>query len=787
MSPKRLIKKALKWTGYLVLLGVLLALGFYYSVYFGFWTPIYTQEQLAQIRQSEATEIYATQGELLGKYYIFDRQPVAHKELPQSLIDALIATEDARFFEHNGVDRRSLARVLFKTILLRQESSGGGSTLSQQLIKNIYPRQSHGFFSMPVNKVRESIMAVRLEKAYSKEEVLTLYLNTVPFGDNTFGVESASEKFFGKPCTDLNLEESAVIVGMLKASHSYNPRLFPERSTGRRNVVLNQMERYGFLSPEENKIAKAKELSLEYRPFTYNQGIAPYFRAELQKEMRSWIEDYNDENDTDLNLFTSGLKIYTTLDYGMQKLAEEATKEHLSKLQEAFEKSHGKNAPWFKNKQVLESAMKRTQLYKSLKNQGKTEAEIAKAFRDSTQVELFNWEGKKIVKSTPLDSLSHYLKFLNTGTLSLDPRNGAVRAWVGGIDFEHFQYDHVRQAKRQVGSTFKPIVYAAALESGVDPCNYYSTEQVTFPKFNDWTPVNSPPVYDKNYPMKTALARSVNTVAVKVMMDAGLYNVIDLAAEMGIETELPQVPSLALGTAELSLIELATAYTSFANRGSPVTPYFISRIEDKNGKVLAEFKPEQPEVTVFSESTRQAMVEMMKGTVNEGTARRLRTVYGLQNDLAGKTGTTQNNRDGWFVSINPRLVTVTWVGADDHRIGFRSTAMGQGANSALPIQALLYQKMNADMAFDQYTQAQFAPPSVAILNAINCATEKNTGLIKKVFTRGGKPKAMELKIDSTQTGAEEKDGFLKRLFNRRTKEERKKDREERRKKRKGDG
>ncbi len=785
MSPKRLIKKLLKWAGILTLLGCLLAVAFYFSVYLGFWTPIYTQEQLAEIRQSEATEIYAVQGELLGKYYIYDRQPVTYEDLPKSLIEALIATEDARFYDHNGVDRRSLARVILKTIILRQESSGGGSTLSQQIIKNLYPRERHGFFTMPVNKVREAIMAVRLEKVYSKEEVLTLYLNTVPFGDNTFGVESASEKFFGKPCTDLNLSESAIIVGMLKASHSYNPRLFPERSTRRRNVVLNQMLRYGYLSTEEATVAKKSKLSLEYRPFTYNQGIAPYFRAELQKEMRKWVKAYNEENGTDLNLFTSGLKIYTTLDYGMQQMAEAATRQHLQRLQGQHENSHGKNAPWLKNKRVIKDAMKRTRLYQKLEAEGKSEAEIEQAFQESTRAELFQWDGKKVVDTTPMDSLQHYLKFLNTGTLALDPRSGAVRTWVGGIDYEFFQFDHVRQAKRQVGSTIKPIVYATALENGIDPCTYYTSQKITFPKYNDWTPENSPPVYDKNYAMKAALAQSVNTVAVRVLMDAGLYNVIELAENMGIETELPEVPSLALGTAELSVIELATAYTSFVNEGRPSNPYFISRIEDREGKVLARFEPDVGEIPVFSETTRQAMIEMMKGTVNEGTARRLRGTYGLQNDLAGKTGTTQNNRDGWFVSLNPRLVTVTWVGADDHRIGFRSTALGQGANSALPVQALFYKKMNADVSYALYTQAQFPPPSVSVLNAINCAPEKKTGLIKRVFSNNEKPKAMDLDLDSTARAPEKKEGFFKKLFKRRSKEEKEKRKEERKKKRKG--
>lgn len=780
-SPRKSRKKPgkrklriLKWALYLILLGIFAGLSFYFSVYFGLWTTLPETEQLAEIRQSEATEIYADGGELLGKFYIFDRQPISFEEIPGHMIDALIATEDARFYKHNGVDRRSLMRVIFKSILLGDESSGGGSTLSQQLIKNLFPRERYGYFTMPVNKTREAILATRLEKIYSKEEILTLYLNTVPFGDNTFGVESAAEKFFGKPCSDLTLEESAVIIGMLKASHSYNPRLFPERSKTRRDVVLSQMYRYNYLTDEELTIAKSKPLELDYKPFSHTKGTAPYFRAELQKKMRDWVADYNEQNNTSLNLFTSGLKIYTTLDYEMQKVAEEAMTEHMRALQKAFEASYGKNAPWIRSQDIIKSAISRTPHYQKLKAKGLSDKAILDSMSRPTKAELFDWDGKKVVNTTQIDSVRHYLKFLNAGLLSVNPYTGAVKTWIGGIDYEHFQYDHVRQSKRQVGSTFKPIVYAAALENGIKPCTYYSSQQVTFPKFNDWTPVNSPPVYDQNYAMKTALSKSVNTVAVKVLNDAELPNVIKLAKSMGISSDLPQVPSLALGTAELSLLELTQAYTSFINDGKPATPYYIARIENNQGDVLAEFKPEVSETPVFSEDTRQVMLEMMKGTINEGTARRLRGKYGLRNDIAGKTGTTQDNKDGWFVAISPRLVTVSWVGSDDHRIGFRSTAMGQGANSALPLYALMLQKMNRDINFDRYTQARFVPSSINVLNMMGCAPEKKQGMIKKIFTRTDKPKPMEIKVDTTLAETKKKEGFLKRLFKRKNKKDRKK-------------
>lgn len=768
-KPRKLRTRIFKWLLYLLLFGVISGVGFYLSVYFEFWEQLPSEEQLAEIRQSEATEIYAEGGELLGKYYIYDRQPVSFDEIPKHLINALIATEDARFYEHNGVDRRSLMRVIFKTILMGDESSGGGSTLSQQLIKNLFPRQQHGIFTMPVNKTREAILATRLEKIYSKEEIITLYLNTVPFGDNTFGVESAAEKFFGKPSSDLTLEEAAVIVGMLKASHSYNPRLFPERSLTRRNVVLNQMYRYTYLTAEELSIVEEKPLVLDYKPFSHTDGIAPYFRAELQKKMSNWLNEYNEANNTSLNLFTSGLKIHTTVDYEMQRLAEEAMTEHMATLQKAFEASYGQNAPWLKSQEIISSALSRTPYYRKLQAQGFSDKVILDSMNKPSKAELFDWDGTTLKNATQIDSVKHYLKFLNAGMLAVNPYTGAVKTWIGGINYKHFQFDHVRQSKRQVGSTFKPIVYAAALENGIDPCTYYSARQVTFPQFNDWTPVNSPPVYDQNYAMKTALSKSVNTVAVKVLNDAEIPNVVQLARGMGIASDLPMVPSLALGTAELSLLELTRAYTSFVNNSKPATPYYITHIEDNRGRVLAEFKPEVSDRPVFTESTRQIMIEMMKGTINTGTAQRIRTQYGLKNDIAGKTGTTQDNKDGWFVALSPRLVTVSWVGSDDHRIGFRSTALGQGANSALPLYALLLQKMNRDIAFDRYTQATFAPASIKILNTMNCAPEKETGLIKKILTRTDKPKPMEIKVDSTQTEPEKKDGFLKRLFRRKKK------------------
>ncbi|MEC7753968.1 transglycosylase domain-containing protein [Roseivirga sp. UBA1976] len=759
-------KRWIKWIGFSAVLGLLALFSFYLSVRWEIWEPLPSSEQLADIKQSQATEVYARGGELIGKYFIFDRQPVTFEEIPKHLIEALIATEDARFYEHNGVDRRSLLRVIFKSILMGDESAGGGSTLSQQLIKNLYPRKDHGIFSMPVSKIKEAICATRLEKLYSKEEIITLYLNTVPFGDNTYGVESAAEKFFGKRTEDLTLEESAVIVGMLKASHSYNPRLFPERSVSRRNTVLAQMERYGYLMNEQRQIASKKPLKLSYKSFSHEDGLAPYFRASLQKKLEKWLKEYNKENNTDLNLFTSGLRIYTTLDYNLQQMAEEALAEHLSSLQDEFEDSYGRRAPWLMNNTIIQDAVRKSDYYKKLKAQKLTEKQIEDSLKLKRPMELWDWEGSRVVQASHLDSVKHYLKFLQGGALSVDPFTGAVRTWVGGINFEHFQYDHVSMAKRQVGSTFKPIVYAAALEKGAKPCDYYSGQQVTYANYDNWTATNSGgESYDLNYAMKTALSKSINTVAVKVMEDAGIPEIIDLAHRMGIESDIPYVPSIALGTAEMNMLELAKAYTSFINFGKPAKPYFIQKIEDNKGKELAQFKPEVAETPVFSEENRQAMIEMMKGTVTEGTAQRLRWKYGLSNDIAGKTGTTQDNKDGWFVALTPRLITITWVGSDDHRIGFRTTAMGQGANSALPIYALFQQKMNRSTDHQSIAYARFSPPSTRVLNLMNCAPEKEAGFLRRIFVNTDKPKTTRLEIDSTAVETPKKEGLFKKIGN----------------------
>ena len=714
-----------------------------------------TKKELSDLKQSQATQILDKDEQLIGKFYVFDRQSVTYNDLPKPLIDALVATEDVRFYEHDGVDNQSLLRVFFKTILLSDESSGGGSTITLQLAKNLFGRKDYGSLGIVVNKIRESIVAQRMEDIYSKKDILTMYFNTVPFSDNTYGIESASLKFFNKHTKELSLPEAATLVGSLKANHSYNPRLFPERSQLRRDVVLQQMVKYGYLSEKEGSDAMQSKIELDYQYYAPNQGVAPYFRENIKKKVEKLLKDkdYLKPDGSNYNIYRDGLKIYTTLDLTMQKYAEEAMQKHMAKLQQTYEDAYGNRAPWLTNKNILESNLKKLKRYQQLQAQGLSEAQIKDSLTVKKEVELFEWSENKVVQASTIDSLQHYLKFLNSGMVALDPENGAVRAYIGGIDYRYFKYDHVSQSKRQVGSTFKPFVYTAAIENGMEPCTYFPVKEVTYTDMDDWTPKNAGGLNDPdlNYSLEKALSNSVNTIAVKVMNDVGIEKVIDLAHKMGIQSEIEEVPSIALGTENLGLLELAKAYTSFVNKSKPTTPLFITKIEDKNGNLIFENEAEEEEPEqVYSDYTRQVMLEFMKATINEGTATRIRNTYGLTNDIAGKTGTTQDNKDGWFVGITPKLVTVTWVGNDDQRIGFSSTGIGQGANSALPIFGEFMQELNRDEDFNSITQAKFETPDNEVLNDLDCELSKEDGFFKKLF--GGEKDKKEFKKEKKKKG-----------------------------------
>ena len=721
----------------------------YISIYAGLWGKIPNSDELSSLRQSQATQVLDKDSKLIGKYYIYDRQPITYEDLPKHLINALIATEDVRFYEHSGIDNKSLLRVFFKTILLQDRSSGGGSTITLQLAKNLYGRKDYGVFSLVVNKLKESIIADRLENIYSKNEILTLYFNTVPFPDNTFGIESTAHKFFNKTTKELSLSESATLIGTLKANHSYNPRLFPERSQLRRDVVLQQMVKYEYLSQGEANLTMDQPITLDYQYYDHNQGLAPYFREQVKQDVIALLSDKKKPDDTPYDIYNDGLIIHTSLDAKLQHLAESAMSDHLKALQKAYEESYKNNPPW-ENKKILDQAIKSSMIYKKFQKQGLKEDQIMDSLALKKQLELFNWDESSKLTGSATDSIQHYLKYLNAGLLSLDPKTGQVLAYIGGIDYRYFKYDHVSQSERQVGSTFKPFVYTTAIENGMDPCTYYGVKEVTYTDYDNWTPENSSETEDPhlNYNLEKALSNSVNTIAVKVLQDVGIDKVSEMVNALGITKELSKEPSMALGTDAIKLRNLAGAYASFVNNGRSVSPYYITKIEDRNGNTIATFEPEPAEQPAYSEYTREVMLHMMQSTVNSGTATRLRTTYGLNNDIAGKTGTTQDNKDGWFVAITPKLVTISWVGNDNYNIGFKTTTLGQGANSALPIFAKLYQEMNKDDYFDPITKSKFKAPDAKVVKDLNCEPEKRDGFFKRLFGKKKKEKKFSKNKDN---------------------------------------
>ena len=745
---KTWVKKAsknkwIKWPVLLITAVLIFLFGLYISIYIGLFGELPTAEDISSIKQEQATQLLDKNEKLIGKYYIYDRQPVNFEDLPKHLLNALIATEDSRFYEHDGIDNISLMRVFVKNLILQDKSAGGGSTITLQLAKNLYGRKNYAMFSMLINKFKESIVAKRIEDVYSKDEILILYLNTVPFSDNTYGIESASRKFFNKSVKDISINEAATLVGTLKANTYYNPRLYSERCKGRRNVVLSQMVNYNYLSKDSLDYYSKQDLELDYRSFNHDVGLAPYFRAEVKRQLESILDTLKTSNGDKYNLYKDGLIVHTTLDYKMQELAEAAMKEHIGKLQADFEKSYGKNGPWETNRKLIENAIKALPQVKAYKEQGLSEKQIKDSLSVKRPMGLFSWKGDTIKTISTIDSLKHYLKFLNTGMLSIEPSTGAVRTYVGGIDYRYFKYDHISQSERQVGSTFKPFVYTAAIENGLDPCTYFSLDKVTYTDYDNWTPTNSGSKEEDpyiNYTLEKALSNSINTISVKVMENVGIPKVLEQVEKLGISKKLPNEPSLALGVAEISLKDLTGAFASYLNDSKAVTPYYITKIEDKSGNVIATFEPEISKKEAYSDYTRQVLLEMMKSTVNHGTASRLRSTYGLKNDIAGKTGTTQNNKDGWFVGLTPNLVTVTWVGNDNHAIGFKSTGIGQGANSALPIFAKFYQKLNNDSDYKFITTAQFEKPSEQVSNDLDCEPTKRDGFIKRLFKKKEKKK-----------------------------------------------
>lgn len=706
------------------LLGLLALSALFLVVFFGLTGHVPNSVQLREINNPQASEVYSEDGNLLGRYYVENRSNVTYGEISPNVIQALIATEDTRFYEHRGIDEVALLRVMVKTILLRNRSAGGGSTLSQQIAKNLFPRNDLGVFSMPVNKLREAIIAYRLERIYTKEEILTLYLNTVPFGENIFGIEVASERYFNKKPANLSVDEAAVLVGLLKANNYFNPRLNPEKSRERRDVVINQMVANGFLTENEGAFYKEKPLELHYTRISFNEGPAPYFMEMLKSELLKWCEENPKENGEPWNLYTDGLRIETTINSGYQRYANQAVTEQMKSLQEVFEK-HWENAdPWRGNDAILQRAVRRTERYQKMKNTNFSQEEIEAAFNQKINASLFTWDGFKQVEITPLDSVKHYLRFLNAGFLALDPATGELKAWVGGVDFRFFKYDHVL-SRRQVGSTFKPFVYLSALENGLSPYEYYPAAQQTYKEYDNWSPSNSDGKHEGYYSMEGALAKSVNTVAAQIMIRTGVKQAVRTVRELGLEADLPEVPSLALGVASVSLKDMLSAYATMVNGGIRTKPYYLKSISDSNGQLLAEFERPQPQKTNLNSINCRMITHMMETAVNSGTGTRIRSTYRINGDFAGKTGTTQNQSDGWFVGLTPNLVTGCWVGAEDPGIHFRTIAYGQGSYMALPVVGKFFSKLYSDPQYRQLQFAKFPPMSEELLADLDIPAYKD--------------------------------------------------------------
>jgi len=714
-NPKKIVIKG--FISLVILLFVLIIL-FVGTVRLGMFGEFPPDKALKQIHHNTATNIYSVDNKLLGRYYLQNRTNELLDDIPESFLEALVATEDVRFYTHKGIDYRSMTRVFVKTILLADRGSGGGSTITQQLAKNLYPRQNFGFLTLPVAKVKEIFIARKLEEFYEKDEILELYLNTVSFGENTWGIETAALIFFNKEPSTLKIEESALLVGLLKANSNYNPRRNEKAALTRRNVVLSQMYKYGYLNKEECDSLKQLPIQLNYHRLTHDEGLAPYFREHVRQECLKILETKKKPDGTKYNLYTDGLKVYTTLNAQMQKFAEKAMKKHLEKLQQEFERDWQGRAPWEKNVLLAKLQIEQSEPYQLLKSKGLSDTEVLEAMKDKRYTRIFTWDGEKDTLISPLDSVMHHFKMLQSGFLAMNGTNGDILAWVGGIDYRYFKYDHVK-SKRQTGSIIKPVVYASALERGVEPCDFYKNDSVVYADYDNWTPGNSDGEYGGYYSVKGALANSVNTISVKLLLEAGIDSTIHLARQMGIQSSLPETPSLALGTGDASLLEMLQVYSVFINQGARVNPRVIRRIEDADGNLVYTDPVHEPGDSVLSKKTAQKMTQMMKGVVDRGTANGLRTIWKFESELAGKTGTTQMNTDAWFIGMNPKIIVGTWVGGDSPVVRFRNAVYGQGAYSALPVCAYFFQDIFNDPTYNYLKTLSFNLPD-SLKSAFDC-------------------------------------------------------------------
>lgn len=755
-----------------VLIGIIGVVVFFWLISAGKLGFMPTFEELENPNNRFASEVYFADGPIMNKYFEKEnRKYTEYREIPQSVVDALIATEDVRFYDHSGVDVRGLFRVL-KGLLTANTSAGGGSTLSQQLAKMLFPREADlNVFELAIRKFREWVIAVRLEKSYTKEEILTMYLNKYDFLNLAVGISSAADIYFQVPLDSLKVEQAAMLVGMAKNSSYYNPVRRPELTLNRRNVVLSQMYKYDMLTEAQFDSLKMLPLGLNFKRIDHKEGLATYFREYLRLFMtanKPLREHYNNREQfrqdsvawetnplygwckknvkvdgTNYDLYSDGLKIYATLDSRMQRYAEDAVREHLSQdLQPLFdrEKQHKVNSPFSndmtpeKIENALNRSIKQSERYRQLSKAGMNYADIRKTFDQPVDMQVFTWQGIRDTTMTPLDSIKHYKSFFRSGFMVMDPKSGFIKAYVGGPDYRYFMYDMVSVGKRQVGSTIKPILYTLAMQEGLGPCDKVPNIPQTFvlPDGTTWTARGGTKRKGEMVTLRWGLANSENNISAWVLKQFTPQAVAQMAHKMGINSFIDPVPSVFLGTAEISVKEMVAAYSIFANKGVYNTPLPVYRIEDKYGNVLEEFTPESREV--ITENTAYLMSNLLEGVVTGGTGVRLRYKYKLMNPMGGKTGTTQEHADGWFMGVTPQLVGGVWVGAEDRSIHFQNLANGQGASMALPIWAKFLQKAYADPKL-KLNNAPFEQPA-GISKRLDCdetiteaeASEINRGI-----------------------------------------------------------
>ncbi|MEM8764291.1 MAG: transglycosylase domain-containing protein [Bacteroidota bacterium] len=741
--------KYIKWFWILFGSGLFFALMIFLLASWGVFGEMPTFERLENPETNLATEFLSSDGETLGKLYLNDNRTwVGYDELPENLVQALVATEDARYYEHSGIDARGTIRAVAYL-----GKKGGASTISQQLSRQLFigVRDKKSTTNALLQKVKEWVIATRLERNYTKEEIIAMYMNIYDFGNNADGIRSAARIYFGKEPLELKVEESAVLVGMLKNSSLFNPMRREELVRNRRNTVLGQMAKYDYITEKQKDSLQKLDMDINFNPESHREGLATYFRMYLQRYLKSWVAENPKPDGEKYNIYLDGLKVYTTIDSRMQANAEKAVQAHMQKLQAEFFNQNtlerNPTAPFleletYEIDNIMERAMKNSARWKSMKRQGASENEIRSSFRKEAEMTVFDWNSDSFEKDTimtPMDSIRYYKTFLRTAMMSMEPQTGHVKAWVGGVDYKHFQYDNVIQGSRQAGSTFKPFVYAAAIDQlRYSPCDslpdsQYCIEPLKHNNPEAWCPKNSDGKYSgEGLTLKKALANSINTITAQLIDKVGPGSVVNIVKNMGLSREILEVPAIALGTPEFNVYEMVGAYGTFANQGVYVKPVMVTRIEDKNGTVLYEYVPETKDV--LSKDVAYAMVNLMEGVTQFGSGGRLRhswaknqTVYKevvtgypyeLTNPIAGKTGTTQNQSDGWFMGMVPNLVTGVWVGGEDRSIHFRSLRYGQGASMALPIWGM-YMKMNYQDESLGISKAAFEEPEDLSIN-VDC-------------------------------------------------------------------